>query len=69
MARATKPMPSASSGNIKGKALDARIHIGAHQPQQAQQRHAHGLQQRPEASTTAPTRPSTIRAKYSAGPK
>ena len=56
-------------GDVEAVARHAGVDVGAdHAEQQARMIIAIALQQRAEASTTAPIRPSTMSEKYSAGP-
>jgi hypothetical protein len=69
MAMVTKPMPSVSSGMSKLKRATPEFTSVPTRPSSRPSTiMATALSSEPEASTTAPIRPSTISAKYSAGP-
>ena len=69
IAMATKPMPSVSSGMSKLKRGTPEMTSVLIWPSSRPSRIiAIALISEPEASTTAPIRPSTISEKYSAGP-
>ena len=69
MATVTKPMPSASSGTSKLKRATPELTSVPTSPSSRPSTIiAMALISEPEASTTAPISPSTIREKYSAGP-
>ena len=69
MAITTKPMPSVSSGMSKLKRATPEFTSVPTMPSSRPSTIiATALSSEPEASTTAPIRPSTISEKYSAGP-
>ena len=70
MATATKPMPSANSGvSMVKRARPELTSVPTSPSNKPKIIIAMALSKEPEANTTAPTKPKTIKAQYSAGPK
>ena len=64
----TKSIPSKRVGIPEREAVGSRSYVGTHDPVQVRINHSDRLENEPWASIVAPTNPSTIREKYSAGP-